>query len=304
MRHAETVRLVAAAWLAVAAAGAHAAPDASFDQGVDVSAAIEAAKAAPAAAAPAAVASSWSERDCATFRFAPGDAPVSETVQLRSQEWVQECHYGGDPRHGGGRQCWDRPGFTYHERVRVTLRDRQSLLPWESDSFRVCLQGPWLDIDSLETAYEYKLVQGGSRNGEFVLSPVRKTPMKPDPAGLLIEGLSAELKLALRDKWASYYAAPGERLVLKLTVKEDVPNWANPTVAELTLSVDNHSADRFTVDLLQDSFGLRGKVKAGKKYYVKVQFQRKGTISKGDTVAAGESAPVKYQPVLAGFAAL
>lgn len=235
------------------------------------------------------------DSDCVTFTFNPGDAPVSETVYLRSTEWVEECHQTGDPRHGGGRQCWERPGMTYNERVRITIQDRQELFPWEYDKFRVCLQGPWLNWDDVATAYEYKSVRGGSRDGDIVLAPVKKLRMRPDPTGILMKPLSSSMSLPLTDKWADYYAKADEKVVLKLTFKKDVPNWFDPTLLETEVEFPTVPAQ---VDLLQFASKFSEKLQAGKKYYVKLSFKRVGRISKEDWVEAGETTPVAYQPTL------
>jgi hypothetical protein len=236
-----------------------------------------------------------SERQCARYSFAPDDNPVGRWSGLYSRTWYERCENIGDPRRGGGRHCWQEPGPSYSESVRVTLKDRQRLFPWEYDSFSVCLEGPWLSIHSDATAYEYK-VQRGNHNGDYVLTPVKKIRMRPDPTGILAEPLSPQMKLALKDKWASYYT--GETTVLKLTVKQDVPNWFDPTIGELELKIP--AAERYGVDLVS---ALGNKLEAGKKYYVKVSFQRVGNISKPDMVSSGETAPVRYAPVVELLAA-
>lgn len=227
------------------------------------------------------------DSDCVRFTFDADDAPVSESVWLRSTEWVQECTSTGDPRHGGGRQCWERPGFTYNERVQVTLKDRKQLYPWETDSFRVCLQGPWLDAAQLATAYDYKMVSGGNRNGNLVLTPGNKRQMKPDASAVTGQVLS-DGTLKLNDRWASYYA--GEKVVLKLKVNREVRNWPDSTVGETELEAGAVPA---AVDL--KAFA---KLEAGKRYYVKIEFKRVGSISKDDWVSAGETPAAPYQPAM------
>lgn len=235
------------------------------------------------------------DSDCVTFTFSPTDANVSETVYLRSTEWVEECTHTGDPRHGGGRQCWERPGMTYNERVRITLQDRQELFPWEYDKFRVCLQGPWLNWDDVATAYEYKSVRGGSRDGDIVLAPVKKLRMRPDPTGILMKPLTSSMVLGLTDKWINYYAKDGEKVVLKVVFKKDVPNWFDPTLLETELEFPVVPEN---IDLTAYAAKFSEKLQAGKKYYVKLSFKRVGRISKEDWVDAGETSPVAYQPSL------
>lgn len=303
MRNSTVVKLLFAAVFgpALSAAMARAeAPSLNFDQGVDIKAALDQARQSAAKdtakVSAARVSATRYETDCVRFTFAPDDAATSEAVWLRSTEWVEECHWG-DPRHGG-RQCWERPGYTYRERVQITLRDRKPLLPWESDTFRVCLQGPWLDIDDVATAYDYKVVNGGDRNGHFVLAPTKKTPMKPDPAGIAAQSLSSALALTLKDKWASYYA--GEKVSFKLTLKKDVPNWFDPTLIEK--EVVFAAADPYSVDLKAYAGEFSQKLEAGKKYYVKISFKRLGQVSKDSSVDIGETEHVEYRPAAPAFA--
>lgn len=293
--------LPAAAVLALlAAAPAQASDDIKaldFDQGVQVGEILDKAKelAAKDAAviAPAQVSSNRYESDCVRFTFSPTDQPVSDTIWLRSTEYVTECRPTGDPRRGGGQYCHERPGYTYNERVQITLKDRQRLFPWEHDSFRVCLQGPWLDVDTLASAYEYKMVQGGNRNGNIVLAPGRKLAMRPDPAGIRAQDLTSGLLLGLTDKWASYYSGADEKVVLKVTLKKDVPNWFDPTLVELELE---SAAVPAQLDLKQFAAKFSQKLEAGKKYYVKLEFKRVGRISRADYAEGNETTPAAYQP--------
>lgn len=227
------------------------------------------------------------DSDCVRFTFGADDAPVSEAVWLRSTEWVEECVWTGDPRHGGGRQCWERPGYSYNERVQVTLKDRKKLYPWETDSFRVCLQGPWLDATQLATAYDYRMVSGGNRNGNLVLTPGNKRQMKPD-ASAITGQVQSDGTLKLSDRWASHYA--GEKLVLKLKVNREIRNWPDSTVGEKELEL---SAVPASVDLKEFA-----KLEAGKRYYVKIEFKRVGSISKADWVSGGKTPAAPYQPSL------
>lgn len=274
----KTTRLTLALVASLAAAPALAdTPAVNFDQGVDAAAIVAQAKTAAAAAAAeapvavdaASIGGRRSMPDCVTVSFGADDPAVSPTFSLNSQEWIEECYQTGDPRHGGGRQCYERPGMSYHELASVTIRDRKALLPWERDSFRVCLDGPWLSIRELETAYDYKLVSGGSYNGAFVLAPTRKVAQRPDPVGVLGE-LDSAMTLTLKDKWASYYA--GEKIEIKYTLKKDVPNWFDPVIAEGALT--EAVADSYRVDLSKS-----GKFENGKSYYVEYSIRRLGAVS-------------------------
>ncbi len=244
----------------------------NFDQGIDAAAILKQAKDAAKKDSSVVETQYMGGRrtlpDCVTVSFGANDAPVSPIFELRSQEYVEECYQTGDPRNGGGRQCYERPGMSYQERASVTIENRQPLLPWERDTFRVCLDGPWLTLDGLETAYDYRLISGGSYNGNYIVAPGRKIAQRPDPVGVL-GVLSPAMVLTLKDKWASYY--PGEKIEIKYALKKDVPNWFDPTIAEGTLTAA--SAEAYTVDLSKNKF------ESGKSYYVEYSIRRLGTVS-------------------------
>ncbi|MBI5245772.1 MAG: hypothetical protein HY923_01215 [Elusimicrobia bacterium] len=245
-------------------------PAVNFDQAVDVSALLKDAKAA-AKKDKTVVQSDYypggrrTVSDCVSVSFGANDPASSPSFDLRSTEYVEECYNTGDPRHGGGRQCYERVGYTYHERASVTIRDRQALLPWERDTFRVCLDGPWLDIRALETAYDYRLISGGSRDGNYLLAPGKKIAQRPDPVGVLGE-LDETMKFTLTDRWAAYYA--GQQIEIKYTLKKDVPNWFDPTIAEGAWNPV--VAASYSVDLSKNKF------ESGKKYYVEYSIRRLG----------------------------
>ncbi|MDD5304569.1 MAG: hypothetical protein PHS14_15845 [Elusimicrobia bacterium] len=248
-------------------------PAVNFDQGIDMSAILKQSKEAAKTDAKVVDAQYMGGRrtmpDCVSVSFGANDPAASPTFSLNSQEWIEECYQTGDPRNGGGRQCYERPGMSYHEMASVTIQDRQALLPWERDTFRVCLDGPWLSIGGIETAYDYKLVSGGSYNGAFILAPTRKIAQRPDPVGVLGD-LDSAMKLTLKDKWAAYY--PGETIEIKYTLKKDVPNWFDPVIAEGTLSAA--VAESYAVDLSKNKF------ENGKSYYVEYSIRRVGKVSK------------------------
>jgi hypothetical protein len=280
--------------LAVAAAAEP--PAVNFDQGVDPSAILAAAGAsAEKVAAPVAAAYPGSRRydtDCVSVTFGPNDGLESRRFHLESREWVEECYQTGDPRHGGGRQCHTRPGYSYRETAQVKLRERLPLLPWESDTFRVCLTGPWLDISEVETAYDYALVQGGGYGGAFVVAPGKKTPMRPDPVGVLGE-LDGSLRATFKDRWASYYS--GETVEIKYSLKKSVEGWFDTVVKEgsFTAAV----ADSYALDLSRTP-GLQ----AGKKYYLEYRVKRVGAVSKPVFTRALETGKASYAPALLALA--
>jgi len=257
------------------AASAHAEkPAVDFDAGVDVTNILKEAKAAAkkdATVVPAQYSGPRrTDTDCVSVSFGANDPASSPTFSLRSTEYYEECYQTGDPRRGGGRQCYERVGRTYHELASVTIRDRQPLLPWERDTFRVCLDGPWLSISEIETAYDYKLVSGGNYNGHYVLAPGRKLAQRPDPVGVLGD-LDSAMKFSLKDKWASYYA--GESIEIKWALKKHVQNWFDPVIGEgkFTAAV----AETYAADLSK-----AGKLENGKSYYVEYSIRRIGKVSK------------------------
>ena len=257
-------------------------PAVNFDQGIDVSAIVKQSKEAAKADKTVVAAGYYGGRrtveDCVAVSFGANDAPVSPTFSLRSQEYYEECYQTGDPRNGGGRQCYERMGRTYHELASVTIRDARTLLPWERDTFRVCLDGPWLSLDALETAYDYRRVSGGNYNGAYIVAPGRKIAQRPDPVGVLGE-LDSTMKLTLKDKWTSYYV--GESIEIKYTLKKHVQNWFDPVIAEGALS--SLVAESYLVDLSKNKF------ENGKSYYVEYSIRRIGKVSKDSFTKALET---------------
>ncbi|MCX5794264.1 MAG: hypothetical protein NTY77_02055 [Elusimicrobia bacterium] len=278
----------------------------NFDQGVSASDILKQAKAQTAqdksVIAPAYIGSTRYDRDCRTVTFSPTDQPASGQIDLRSTEWITECNNTGGgtyPGPGGHpipvppqQNCWERPGYSYSGQAQIMLRDRLQLFPWEYDKFEVCLEGPWYSLYTIDAAYEYKMVQGGNRDGDFILAPLKKKAMKPDPAGIVAQGLSANMILSLKDKWASYYQ--GEQTVLKVELRKEVSFWPDQTVLDKEISVA--PADAYTVDLMAYAKEFSQKLEPGKKYYVRYAFKRIGSISKPDLMKVGDTDKVPYQP--------
>ena len=279
--------------VSLVAPAAFAAPSKDFDAAMDVSAALASARAAAAeVSAPVRTQTVGRfEVDCVDVSFNASDAAASEYIPLRSQEWETVCTPVGDPRRGGGQNCWERPGFSYTRTVRVERVGVKPLLPWEHDTFRVCLQGPWLDSRPQATAYKYRLVDDG-RSGNIAYEAGDKVATRPDPAGLSIAGLTSGLTLTLTDKWASYYS--GEAVKIHVQIKKD--SLFHPTVSEFDLMMPTAAA--YTLDLARQAGTA---VQNGKGYFARVSFQRAGKVSNADSVKAGDTATVKYQPSAAGI---
>ncbi len=244
-------------------------PAVNFDEAIDASAILrqskEAAKSDTVVVASQYMGGRRTTSDCVSVSFGANDPAVSPRFELLSQEYIEEC----DPRHEGGRQCYERPGMRYRELVSVRIRDRQALLPWEHDTFRVCLAGLRLSIDEVETAYHYRIVSGGGDDGAYILAPVRKVAQRPDPVGVQGE-LDSSMTLTLKDKWASYYA--GENIEIKYALKRDVPNWFDEVITEGV--VRTAVAGSYVMDLSKS-----GKFETGRRYYVEYAIRRIGKVS-------------------------
>ncbi|MFA6318829.1 MAG: hypothetical protein WC943_15580 [Elusimicrobiota bacterium] len=275
------------------------APGLDFDQGIDASDVLKAAKQAAAQStiakdAPVSAMYRRYDRDCVNFTIRAADAPQTEAVWLRSTEWVQECHPSGP---NGSQTCYDRPGYTYRERASIAIRDRGEMFPWEFDSFDVCLEGPWLNIWARETSYEYKTVQGGTYDGGYVLAPVKKIKMRPDPVGIVAQSFTPRMVVSFKDKWASYYA--GETTVLVLKLRKSVPGWFDATLLERELSFT--AAETYAVDFMAYAGEFSQKLEAGKPYYVEYSFKRLSKISTDKLQKVGETDKVSYQPAPAAL---
>lgn len=253
-----------------------------------VSRAKAAAKADKTVVKPAHAASRRAERDCAILAFEPNGPSRSEAVWLRSTEWIEECHWRGNPRDGGHYDCWERPGPTYRRQVQAEIAGRQPTLPWERETFEACLEGPWLSFYKISPAYEYQVRE--TSEGYWVLTPGRKIPTDPDPAGITAGALSnagGSLVLDFADRWASYYGA-GEQTQLHVELWRDVPNWFDPKLAEGDLTFN--PAASYRVDFAQ----FNPKLEPGKKYYVKWGFKRIGRVSKPKYVKRGKTDSTTY----------
>ncbi|MEK7746238.1 MAG: hypothetical protein AAB576_06190 [Elusimicrobiota bacterium] len=295
----KNIRFIAAAAFALAASVPASAEELSldFDRGLDVSAIVSAARedakkeASAPEAKPVQAASIRATRDCVRFAFGLEGAAVSEPAWLSSTEYIEECrNIPGNPREGGGhRDCWERPGFTHREKVQVKIDPRLPVFPWEREVVEVCLEGHWLDAFVVKGAYEYKIQEAG---GLFTLLPGKRLPMDPDSAGISAEAPlnhQRSIALAFKDKWASFYK--GEKTLLTVALKQEVPGWFDTTIVEKEIPFPG--SESYFVD-----FGslIIDKLKTGKKYYVKWSFKRVGKISTEKQVDRGETTRVVYSP--------
>ncbi|HBL16890.1 MAG: hypothetical protein A2X36_01865 [Elusimicrobia bacterium GWA2_69_24] len=229
-------------------------------------------------------------RDCVTFSFDPEGPTLSEAVWLQSTEYRQECHWvGGTPQQGGHQQCYEVPSWTYRERVQVQVQDREKLFPWEREIFDVCLEGRWLNAYAVRAAHKYTLRQNGD---VLIFAAGTRVPMDPDKNGIRAQApvnRGKEFAAEFQDKWAAEYK--GEQTVLHAALWEDVEGWFDNNVFEGDFTFS--AAEKYAIDFAK---AAPGKLKAGKKYYVKWSFKRVGKISKPTEMKVGETPGTVYAP--------
>ena len=261
-----------------------------FDGGVDASAALAGARAAAASynGDYGYSGNSW-DYGCSIVRFEPGQHDRTRTTAIvsveRSCSNVASNHSGPCPETGKYRQLG----------AAVTVRNAQPLLPWESDSFRVCGQGSWLDISEAGTAYRYKVVQlGTSENGgEFIVEPVKKIATPADADGLearfdgsLFYSDVQMPDLRFADKWAKEYA--GEKIEIRFELKKRVKGLPDGVVASGTLRSD------VKAEYVVSGFRLDEHIRSTGLYYVEYSFRRLGSVSKADWTPKRKSDEVQF----------
>lgn len=283
----------------------------NFDQGVDLKSAIDQAVSAPVQL-PEAKGQRFSHytRDCSRFTFdATGAEATSEKVSLSSTEYVEVCHHtGGNPQYGGGGPvCFERPGMTWRQAAQVHIAAR-TLLPWERESFEVCMEGPWMRLSVLDAAYKYNVGKTGDYDTLFNLVPRERVAMKPDADGVNMASFAydkaaGKFKFSLSDKWAKEYA--GEKTVITVEVYKDIANWFDGYNGKGEFTLDAAASYDLAFGLKDlklpeppkpdfDHHGgfndMKGADDRGSKnYYVKWGFKRDGKISKDTFVKKGET---------------
>lgn len=280
----------------------------NFDQGADLKSVIDQAVSAPVQL-PEAKGQRFSHytRDCSRFTFdATGAEATSEKVSLSSTEYVEVCHNtGGNPQYGGGPVCFERPGMTWRQAAQVHIAAR-TLLPWEKESFQVCMEGPWMRLSVLDAAYKYSVGKTGDYDTLFNLVPQSKVAMKPDADGVNMASFSydkaaGKFNFSLSDKWAKEYA--GEKTVVTVEVYKDINNWFDGYNGKAEFALDAAASYDLAFGLKDlklpepkpdfDHHGghdFKGADDRGsKKYYVKWGFKRDGKISKDTFVKKGET---------------
>lgn len=276
---------------AAAAVGFAAAASAqvSFDQGASLNGFIEQAVTSDVQVPLALPSRTHTTRDCVRFAFGPEDSgALTQKVYLRSQEYVTECHTTVGPNNQPVQNCSERPGMTWYEYGQIKMAER-TLLPWEKESFDMCLQGPWLDLYVNAAGYRYTAKrEGGPGYTLFTLAAHEKTAMKADADGLNYADLSyADGKYTFKatDKWAKEYA--GEKVTIKVELYKDNALFFDTFKGEKEFTFDaaetytmTFSENELTTPEPADPMNDRG----AKKYFLKWGFKRVGTISKDNFV--------------------
>ena len=289
--------------MAIVSAGfcAAAAAQVDFNQGVNVNEIISQAHASDLAIPMPASNRGTYTRDCVRFSFGPSDNEIlSQKVYLRSTEYDTVCHTVMVPGPNGTQvptqQCYERPGMTWHEAGQIKMNARK-LLPWERESFEMCLQGPWMNLYVNAAAYKYSAKREGNYDTLFVLTAQDKIAMKSDEDGLSAGDFSyadGKYTFKVNDKWAKEYA--GEKVAIKLDLYKDNPNWFDSYKGSKEFTFDaaegytlTFSADEMEKPAVDDNNDNRG----SKKFYVKWGFKRVGVISKDNFVKKGETPSIE-----------
>ncbi|MBP7796671.1 MAG: hypothetical protein KA059_07865 [Elusimicrobiales bacterium] len=247
-------------------------------------------------------------RDCARFDFGPSDSDMmSDKVWLRSDEYITECNTIYVPGANGQpvpqQNCYERLAYTYRSQVQINIKQR-NLLPWERESFDVCMQGQWIDIYIVQAGYKYSISKKGYGDVLFTLTPQNKIAMNPDVEGLSYTEFSynkdtKKYTFKVSDKWAKEYA--GEKVYIKLELKKDISNWFDSSLGtkEFTFDTSNNYTMEFSEDELvkpntNNDNNYRGdKLFDNKGFYLKWGFKRLGTISKDKYMDKGETVRVQ-----------
>ena len=260
-------------------------------------------------------------RDCARFSFGPSEAElVSEKVRLQSIEYIQECqtHYVQQCHtvyHPGPnntqipsqqchmvpvQQCYERPGMSWRQTGQIKMAARK-LLPWERESFDVCLEGPWMHLFVNDAAYKYSVKREGNYDALYELAPLNKIPMKADEKGLNFSALTYDAaakayKFEVSDRWAAEYA--GDKVTIDISLYKDNPNWFDGYRGsrEFTLDAAAGYAMTFTEkDLSTEKVVAEEDTKGAKKYYLQWGFKRVGAVSKDNHMKKDETPRVEVK---------
>lgn len=279
-------------------------------------------------------------RDCARLSFGPSDTEtLSDKVWLQSQEYitechteyvytchttyVQQCHTVMQPGPNGTmvpvqqcvskpvqtcynrpvQTCYERPGMSWRQSGQIKMGVRK-LLPWERESFDICLDGPRMSLDDNAAAYKYSVNTQGYYDTLYALTPVRKIAMKPDEEGLNFAALTYDsatktYKFEVSDRWAAEYA--GDKVLIDISLYKENPGWFNGYKGSkdftfdaavgytMTFTEKSLKADKEAVDNSQED------TRGPKKYYLKWGFKRVGIVSKDNRVNKGKTPTVEVK---------
>ena len=190
--------------------------------------------------------------------------------------------------------CNERVGQSFHATAQVNIAPRK-LLPWESESFEVCMEGPRVDFNPRSSPYSYSVDREGMYDLAFNLTPRYRVPTPPDGDGLYATGFSfkdGKFALSVGDRWAGEYA--GEKVMVKVELFKDGFLFFNSNKGEKEFTFDAAAgyevvfAENELVknkDFVDDSADKGGAA----KYYVKWGFRRVGQVSTDDYMNKGKT---------------
>lgn len=265
---------------------------AAFGPGFDLGAALEAAPAAPEAnpAKLGVFTRLRATKGCKFISFRADSPAVSEPVTLTSHVFEKVCEVYQDGKH-----CYEKLLRRERRKVYVELTGERTPLPWAREVFGICLEDTALSAEVAEASHKYRITKTPGKPLYRVEARAEsRLPSPPDPAGIAAQAWSVPAgqafpRLALADKWSAFYGAvPGaERTVLRLTLKQDSPGWFDGTILETELELE--PAELYTVDFSLYAAQFRRPLEAGRQYYVKWSFSRRGGLSKGTWLNGGET---------------
>ncbi len=267
-------------------------------------------------------------RDCHRFGFGLSEGPmVSEVAVLESVEYVQECHYvpdpppnngdhhgpnhgdHGQPGHGPrsvdegqtkGMECHTVPADVFRRSVQLAMGPRK-ILPWESDKFQVCLEGPRAEFSTISSAYEYNVQENGQYDLRYNLTPMYKIPTSPDQGGLSLNEFSyadGKFTVKVSERWPAEYA--GEKVVVKVELYKDGFLFFNSFKGDKEFTFD--TANGYDMTFAESDLDASKAVatpdeptRGAKKYYVKWRFRRVGSVSTGEFIEKGSTEKVEVR---------
>lgn len=235
-------------------------------------------------------------KDCEFITFKAGAPGVSRPASLNSYVFEEVCEQYQDGRH-----CFENLLRKEHRKVTVELTGNRAPLPWEREVFGVCLEDTSLSVEIAEASHRYRIIKKpGLPEYRVEAFAESKIPASPDPAGITAGTLEMSegptgLKLKFSDKWGAFYAAsPGEKTVLRLTLKQDNPAWFDGVLLDKELELA--PGESYELDFAQFSGDFRRRPEPGRQYYVKWGFSRRGAVSKGTFMHGGETPRTVFLP--------